>query len=79
MDIGKSFTQPQPDMGILKKFMEKQAWYQKRQAEIGFSYLIGKPDRLTSVLLPGAMFAAACVFLGKGLHNLYTGEGKGDQ
>lgn len=57
----------------------KQAWYQKRQAQIGLSYLIGKPDRITSILIPGVFAAAGVAFVGRALHNMYLGVEKGDQ
>ena len=57
----------------------KQAWYQKRQAQIGLSYLIGKPDRLTSIIIPGAFAVAGVALVGRALHNMYLGIEKEDQ
>ena len=57
----------------------KQAWYQKRQAQIGLSYMIGKPDRVTSIIVPGAFAVLGLGLVGRALHNMYLGIEKEDQ
>mmetsp|Transcript_3221 Transcript_3221/g.9344 ORF Transcript_3221/g.9344 Transcript_3221/m.9344 type:complete len:80 (+) Transcript_3221:117-356(+) len=79
MDNGKSFAKPIIDEAPLKSFQAKQQWYQQRQAQIGFAHLIGKPDRLTSVVIPCGLAAVGAAFLGRAFYSLYTGANKGDQ
>jgi hypothetical protein len=79
MDAGGNFNQPKPSTEVLHKFQDTQKWWQSQQAQRGFVHLTGKTDRVTSVAIPLAMATVGGFMVLRALHNLYTGQGKGDQ
>lgn len=54
----------------------RQAAVQAAQKAIGFSYLLGKSDRVVSVALPTALVAFSFVAIAKGAMQMYTQPGK---
>ncbi|KAK9807759.1 hypothetical protein WJX72_008382 [[Myrmecia] bisecta] len=66
------------DSSHLQKMRDAQKWYQQQQAQKGFVHLIGKNDRITNIVVPGALSAVAGYFLINGLYHLYTGTGRSE-
>ena len=54
----------------------RQAAVQAAQKAIGFSYLLGKSDRIFAVALPTALVAFSFVAVAKGAMQMYTQPGK---
>ncbi|KAK9868784.1 hypothetical protein WJX84_007265 [Apatococcus fuscideae] len=77
-DIGAKFSQPVQSEKPVQSMADMQKWVQARQTEKGFVHLIGKHDRITSVIVPCAFAAIGAALLARGLHNLYTGQGRAE-
>ncbi|KAL0025481.1 hypothetical protein WJX77_004964 [Trebouxia sp. C0004] len=60
----------------LSTIKEGQKALQQAHAEKGFIHLVGKTDRVTSVMIPLAFTAVGLFVGGKGLYHMYTGTGK---
>ena len=54
-----------PSVAELQKFFQRGGHY---------THMLGKTDRITSVLVPATLATVAAGLLVRGLHNLYTGE-----
>lgn len=54
----------------------RQAAVQAAQKAIGFSYLLGKSDRIVAVALPTALVAFSFLAIAKGAAQMYTQPGK---
>lgn len=60
-----------PSVAELQKFFQRGGAY---------THLLGgATDRITSVAIPVAFTVTATALLARGLHNLYTGQGRRDQ